>query len=181
MARDIEEFLRKAAERRRQQQQKKQRAPERPQRVREIIRDAEVVEPDIVYSEEVKPKPRPKPRQAEKSKPRTLVKKDMWQQSVSEHVRTHIDSTDIASHADHLGDRIQDVDDQVAARIKRKFNHDVGHLDELPSVQDDKVATVTKENVSHIAADLIKMLRSPNSVRQAIMISEILKRPNFDD
>ena len=90
MARDIEEFLRKAAERRRQQQQKKQRAPERPQRVREIIRDAEVVEPDIVYAEEVKPKPRPKPRQAEKSKPRTLVKKDMWQQSVSEHVRTHI-------------------------------------------------------------------------------------------
>ena len=170
MARDIEEFLRRAAERRRQQQQKK-RAPAPRQSVRDIIeqQEIEVVEPvEIVYPEEVKPRP-------------PIKRSSLRQQSVSEHVSSHIDSSDIADHADHLGDRILSVDDKVAARIKRKFSHDVSHIDDLPTVLDDKVATATKDEVSQIAVDLVRMLQSPQSVRQAVMISEILKRPSFDD
>ena len=172
MARDIEEFLRRAAERR-QKQQGKQSAPQQKQRgVREIIeqRRVEIVEPEVV---EVVP--------AKSIQRAPLNQRDAPRETLSEHVSSHIDSTDIAYHAEHLGDRIQNIDEKVAARIKRRFNHDVGQLDDKPTVQDDVVATVTKDEVSQVASDLMEMLRSPKSVRQAILVSEILKRPNFDD
>ena len=49
----------------------------------------------------------------------------------------------------------------------------------MPTVQDDKVATVTEQETSAIADDLLQMFRTPQSVRQAILISEVLKRPEF--
>jgi hypothetical protein len=152
------------------------------QREPELV-EPEIVQPEIVYPDEPRPKPKPKPRQQRQTtKRKTLVqKKDLRQQSVDEHVRSHIDSSDIAYHADHLGDDVRSIDDKVAARLKRRFSHDVSQLDDLPSVQDDVVATVTSEDVSRIAQELVNMLRSPKNVRQAIMISEILKRPSFDD
>jgi len=182
MARDIEEFLRKAAERRKQQQQNRQRGPAPSERVREIIeQDIEVVQPVEVV------KPAPKKRQLVQKQPqkrKQLVqpkpKRELRHESVADHVRSHIDSSSIADHAEHLGERIQDADDRIAARLHRKFDHDVSKLDDLPTVQDDVVATVTKDKVSGVAKDLIEMLRNPNTIRQAIMVSELLKRPDFD-
>lgn len=179
MARDIEEFLRKAAERRKQQQQQKQRGPAPSERVREIIeQDIEVVQPVEV----VKPAPRKrKPvRKQLQQKLQPQPPRDMRNESVADHVRSHIDSTSIASHAEHLGERIQDADDRIAARLQRKFDQDVSKLDDLPTVQDDDVATVTKAEVSGVAKDLVQMLRDPRTIRQAIMVSEILRRPDFD-
>lgn len=172
MARDIEEFLRRAAERRKQKQNQ-QRGGATSQRVRDVVESAEV---EVVQpSRPVKPKRR-LPSQVV-SKPK---KRDLRNESVAEHVRSHIDSTDIAEHADHLGEGIQQADDRIAARLKRKFEHDVSKIDDLPTVQDDEVATVTKRESSQIALDIIEMFRTPKSVRQAILISEILKRPDFE-
>ena len=176
MARDIEEFLRRAAERRKQQQQKHQQ-PAQPRRVVEAD-EIEIVEP-VEVVRPVKPKP---VRQVKKTKiiQKPRKKKNLREQSVAEHVRQHIDTTDVSEHAEHLGERIQRADDVIDQRIHRKFDHDVGYLDDLPKVQDDQVAKVEEEQVSRIAADLINMLSKPESVRQAILISEILKRPDFD-
>ena len=182
MARDIEEFLRKAAERRKQQQQNRQRGPAPSDRVREIIeQDVEVVQPVEIV------KPAQRKKQLVRNKPqqrKQLVQpkpqRDLSHESVSDHVRSHIDSSSISEHAEHLGERIQDADDRIAARLHRKFDHDVSKLDDLPSVQDDVVATVTKEEISGVAKDLLHMLRNPKTIRQAIMVSEILKRPDFD-
>ncbi|MEM9409845.1 MAG: hypothetical protein AAGA30_01955 [Planctomycetota bacterium] len=170
MARDIEEFLRKAAERRRQQQQK-QRGPTPSERVRELVEtgEIEVVQPIEV----VEPVPVQKTRVAKPIR-------DLREQSISEHVRSHIDTSDISEHASHLGERIQNADDRIAARLNRKFDHDVSKLDDLPTVQDDQVAGVTKDSVSPIASDLVEMLRTPKNIRQAILVSEILKRPELD-
>lgn len=175
MARDIEEFLRRAAERRKQQQQKKAGggAPP-PKPVREIIETAEV---EVVQPVEVVRPAKPvKPKKRKRLVPQP---KDLRNESVADHVRSHIDSSDIAEHAEHLGDRIQTADDRIAARLKRKFDHDVSKLDDLPTVQDDEVAKVTEQETSMIADGLVQMFRSPKSVRQAILISEILKRPEF--
>ena len=135
----------------------------------EVVQPIKVQPVEIVYPDEQQPTQR------------LVQRPDFRSQSVSEHVSTHIDSSDIAYHADHLGDRIQAVDDKVARRISRKFDHDVSQIDDLPTVLDDEVATATKDEVSQMAVELVQMLRSPKSVRQAIMISEILKRPSFDD
>ena len=180
MARDIEEFLRKAAERRKQQQQNKQRGPAPSQRVREIVeQEVEVVQP----IEFVKPKKQTRKtlvKQKKQLRHQERKKPDLRQESVAEHVRSHIDSSDIADHAEHLGERIQNADDRINSRLKRKFDHDVSKLDDMPTVQDDMVATVTQAEVSQVAKDLLKMLQSPQTIRQAILMSEILNRPKFD-
>ena len=179
MARDIEEFLRRAAERRKQQQQKHQQ-PAEPPKSRRVVEAAEIeiVEP-LEVVQPVKPRPT---RQVRKTKiiQKPRKRKSLRDQSVSEHVRQHIDTSDVSDHADHLGERIQRADDIIDQRIHRKFDHDVGQLDDMPSVQDDQVAKVEEEKASRIAVDLIEMLSKPESVRQAILISEILNRPNFD-
>ena len=191
MARNIEEFLRRAAERRKQQQQNQPPA-QQPPRARRVIEAAEVeiVDP-VEVVRPVKPKP---PRTATNKKPCKPLQqqkeirerkarreeKAVRDQSISDHVRQHIDTRDVSDHADHLGERIQNVDDVVQARIHRKFDHDVGQLDDRPTVQDDVVASVESDDVSRLAADLLGMLSNPESVRQAILVSEILSRPNFD-
>ncbi len=177
MARDIEEFLRRAAERRKQQQHQ-QNQPAPSQRVREIVETGEV---EVVREEPVEII-RPRKQKQTKARQRAAQQRDrdLRHESVAEHVKSHIDSSDIAEHAEHLGDRIQSTNQRVASRLQKKFEHDVSKIDDLPSVQDDHVASVTQGAVSQAAKDLVAMFRSPQSVRQAIMISEILKRPNFD-
>lgn len=162
MARDIEEFLRRAAERRRQpeppaeppRQQApapRQQAPTPPQEhQRLVIDDVEVI--DDPYAGE----------------------------TVAEHVQAHISTDDIADHARHLGEEVANRDDKVDERIHKKFDHEVGHLnlDSRPSAQ-DTTTSVTETMVNADAAALFDLLLSPKTVVQSIMISEILKRPDF--
>lgn len=176
MARDIEEFLRRAAERRKQQQQQQQRQPPaRPRKVRQVIEPADI---EIVDPIQVVPPARQQP--ARNIQTKTTKRRNLRDQSVSDHVRQHIDTSDVSEHAEHLGQRIQRADDVIARRIHQKFDHDVGRLDDMPTVQDDAAPTVEEDEISQLAADLLKMLTRPESVCQAILISEILSRPNFD-
>ena len=104
------------------------------------------------------------------------AEKNLREQSVSEHVQQYIDTSDVSEHAEHLGERIQNADDVISERIHRKFDHDVGQLEDRPTVQDDEVASVESRQASQLAQDLLRMLSKPDSVRQAILISEILSR-----
>ncbi len=162
MARDIEEFLRRAAERRNQQRQQQQKPPIRtPLQQQPASRDiVETNEVEIVRQQEY----------------------NLRQEDVGAHVRHHISShaEELSAKASHLGERIQSVDDRVAERIQSKFDHEVGQLEDKPSVQDNWEAQTDRTPVSAVAQDLLQMLRTPKSIRQAILISEILNRPQFD-
>ena len=160
MARDIEEFLRQAAQRRNQQARQQVRPPSptsvSSQRSSEVIRDVEIVEA---------------------APPAT-----MKQQGVAEHVRSHINTAEIADHARHLGERIQNVDEVVADRLGAKFDHhDVSKLDDRETVIDDAIEHSLKNDSSEVQRRLIAMLSSPRTIRQAILVSEVLKRPDFED
>ncbi len=165
MARDIEEFLRKAAERRKQQQnqgggapaptnqQSRPPAPPRPQ------------------------PPRPQPRQEfiptneiEVIAPRG--------ESIQDHVRRHINTNDITQHARQLGEEVALADDKIDAHIHQKFDQGLGTLasGRDPYAQDSN-NTMNRDLGQH---DLLDLLREPKTLRQAILVSEILKRPNFD-
>lgn len=167
MARDIEEFLRRAAERRKQQGQKKQQAAAPPPRQRSVTPPAQPRRLVIADDEVEVVRPR-------------LVEKDMRDESVAAHVQRHINTSEIADHVTHLSDRIEQTDERLEARLHKKFDHRVGTLDSKPSVQDDVVPVVKGEDISGLAKDLVEMLNSPKSVRQAILIAEVLKRPDFD-
>ena len=158
MAKDIEEFLKMAAARRKksqnQQQQQQRKPPRQPQR--------QPIEPEIeiIDDEEVV---------------------DLGSQSVASHVETHIDTREIAKHASHLGENVGAAREKVKERIQRKFDHEVGHLKVKTREGVTAIAAEsTKEKVSPVALDLVNLLTSPQSIRSAILLNEILRRPDFD-
>ena len=185
MARDIEEFLRRAAERRKKQQQQQQQGGARraqpPQRQQPPVQRQPVRQPV-----------RQPPRQPPKQRPNTLVdakeiefvtpkKKphDYHDESVQDHVKHYINTQDIADHAENLGERLSQTDERADERIHKKFDHEVGQLGKKPSVT-DAITESTGDDISPIAQDLLELLSKPKTIRQAILVSEILKRPNFD-
>lgn len=175
MPRDIEEFLKMAAKRR--QQQKKQggrpatpagggaQRPQTPppQAQRRSIRPATDDEIVIIGG------------------PESASRQPAGGTSVADHVRSHIDTSALGEHARHLGEKVALADDKLDARLQSTFDHDVGNL-KIDTSQSAfaTTTTTTAKTVSPIASDLLDMLSNPKSIRQAILINEILQRPKFD-
>ena len=185
MPRDIEEFLKMAAKRRQQQKQGGKPAAGRP-------------ETPAGGGAQQKRKP-PKPGQPTQQKQRrssirpatddeiviiggSEATPDPYHQSVSDHVSSHIDTKSLGEHASQLGEEVALADDKLVDRLHGTFDHKVGHLkiDTTQSVH-STTTTITARQVSPIADDLLQMLSNPVSIRQAILITEVLKRPDFDD
>ncbi len=175
MARDIEEFLRRAAERR--QQQKAGQQPKAPQ---PPAQEVEIIQPEIVRPQ-VPSKRRPDVAKPKVKKQRRSVQKDMRNESVSDHVKSHLDTSRISEHAEELGDRIASVHGQVDIDVHKRLDHDINKIDDLPTITDDVRPGVIGADVPPIARELLEMLSKPSSIRQAILMREILDRPKWDD
>ncbi len=198
MARDIEEFLRRAAERRKQNQG--QSAPNPPQpppapepppvappqsrrRLADEADDRRSPEELDPYRElprsreagqsEVAPPPKAPPVTG-RGKPQRKKR-----ETIAEHVRDAIVVSDVTESASQLGKEVGLADEKLEARLE-KFDHKIGDLEGMSSIQDDRVELKGREK-SHIAVSLLELLKQPKTVQQSILISEILKRPNFDD
>jgi hypothetical protein len=161
MAGDIEEFLRRAAQRREgKSAPAPPRQPPRPQPPRpeprvleaELIEEIEIVQPDILSGE-----------------------------SVEAHVAQHIGSSGFAERLSHLGEDVDTADDRMEAHLHGYFEHDLGQLGAKTSVaedstlDDDSPAGMKDEPPS--TTDFAKLLANPASLRDAIIVSEIFKRP----
>ena len=181
MARDIEEFLRRAAERRQQQKGGGQKPPPRPQpprqqpQQRQPPRRQQPVEPEII---EVVPAREVRQKPQSRLKPRK--KPNLRKESVAEHVKSHIDTSRIADHAEHLGERITKVHEKVESRIQKRLDHDITVIDDTPSVTDKPPVEIFGARSTASADGLREMLQDPKSIGQAILLAEILKRPDFD-
>lgn len=182
MARDIEEFLRRAAERRKQnqqgggkppaqpprQQQPPRRQPPRQQPPRQPPRQTPrltITEDDIIEAEAV---------------PDSRLRSSIRKGSVKDHVRQHLDSNPITESSTHLAEEVELADDKLRSRLKSTFDHEVGHLDHDTVTDDPTPGIFGKDVPSSLATDLVEMLRSPTGVQRAILANEILKRPDFD-
>jgi hypothetical protein len=148
---ELEKMLREAA-----QQQGAQGSPRRrPRPDREIIHavDAEIVEAEPVY------------------------------ESVAERVAEDINTSDLArhasrlsDHASHLGADVGQADDRLEDRLHETFDHDLGRIHD-DSVTDDAGAK-RPGRVSSTAGEIAEMFRTPKSICQAVLLSEILNRPD---
>jgi hypothetical protein len=182
MARDIEEFLRKAAERRRQQQAGKKetsqgakqpnaprsaprRRPPAPIQAAEVI---ELSDDDVIEARPVRS------RQPSQSKPQQTAG------GRRANVQSEISSSKIAQHAEEIG-RLKAAPVDDVDRVKQKFDRGASKFKSKHEPEQVVDSEIVGEEVSAVAADLVSMLRDPKSVRQAILVSEILRRPNFDD
>jgi hypothetical protein len=185
MARDIEEFLKKAAERRQQQKggggkaPKNRRPASRPQS-RPV--EPRRVEPQVVEAEIVRAKPltsRVTAGQQQRS-PKAKAAPRLREKGLAEHVRSHIDTSGIAAHAENLGDRIASVQGQVDAGIHQRLDHDLTEIDDSPSVTDGLSAAAVEDSRGPMAEQLRRMLKNPKTVGHAILLAEVLNRPDFD-
>jgi hypothetical protein len=100
---------------------------------------------------------------------------------VAQHVLQH----QFAERAAHLADEVAGVDDQMDQRLHQKFDHRLGRLtgSEAYKVEETRTdsqkpppAAVDGPSAPAITAlDLIALLRSPQSIRHALIMSEIMK------
>jgi hypothetical protein len=169
MSRDIEEFLRLAAEKRKAAQKQKPGGGQ----------------PQIVQAEAVTPARKPQspqtPRKQQPSKPRAASPAQP-----ARPVAPRVDTRPIQDHAAQLGEAIVLGDVEYDARIQNKFEHQVGTFSNSTSAANaaadsiaptESIAPQTKKRTSQMASPYARMFMTPGSIRQAIVLNEILRRP----
>ena len=116
--------------------------------------------------------------------PAEVVEADLIEitDSVSSSVESHMRGTrEIADHASRLGAEVDQRDDLVAARLHQTFDHQVGDL--LKSTMEAGAASpsaAAREAPLPGAASIAQLLLNPHNVRNAVILNEVLKRPDFD-
>lgn len=171
---EVEEFLRRAAARRaaaQQQQQRPATAPpawaqpvpqapppqlqRRPLAMAEVVMlepiDAQVVEAELAESE------------------------DRVGRSVAQHMRG---TQQIGEHVRHLGAEVDQADDKLEAHLHQVFDHNLGQL--RKSTMEAAAASpsqAARDAGLPGAASIAQMLANPQNLRNAIIMSEIIRRP----
>jgi hypothetical protein len=94
---------------------------------------------------------------------------------IAKSVESHLGSDRLAERARHLGDEIREVDEEGEQRLHHKFDHQVGHL--ATQSREIHAAQVIHAAGAAATAEVIALLRDPRGIRNAIIVSEILNRP----
>jgi hypothetical protein len=96
--------------------------------------------------------------------------------NVGRHVSQHLRGPqEIAEHTRHLGEEVDAADNKMAAHLHQVFDHQLGRLKKSAS---ESAATPHEKPAPEVTAGGIgSLLRSPQSIRDAIVMSEILRRP----
>jgi len=92
-------------------------------------------------------------------------------------VRESIVVSDVTERSSHFAEDLELVDEKVDSRLS-KFDHSLGDLQQSTSIREEQD---NKAEAPNIADDLVGLLKNPKTIREAILVSEILKRPDFDD
>lgn len=96
-------------------------------------------------------------------------------ESVAGHVAQHLDNQQFADRAGHLGEQVAHSQDALAAHQQKLFAQ--GPRGSLTASAAASPSLAKETNP--LANEVMTMLRSPASVRQALIMSEIMKRPEF--
>jgi hypothetical protein len=99
---------------------------------------------------------------------------------VAQHVAQHLDTSDFAERAERMADVTEQADERMESHLHQAFDHRLGNISAgtqsitaaVTPVADDEV----RARVAH-SHPLLSMLRQPQSVRNAIILSELLERP----
>jgi len=170
LAQEIERFLRRAAEQRQGKPpaQVEVLVPAAPVERREV-RSIPPVRAEVVFAEPIGPET-----------------DGAWtaRHEVAEHVDKDLDTTGITQHADQLGDNVARADDKLETRLHKTFDHRLGSLRQQgsirPNASGDAVGA-TDPRAPLTAGTLASMLSNPRTARQAVILSEILRRPQEDE
>jgi len=112
------------------------------------------------------------PRSAKKQHQPVQAKPALRREGVAEHVSRHVGSTQLAEHAERLGDEVGMADDRMDSRLQEKFGHRLG------SAGLQAKESVIAPEKADLASEIAKLLRSPEGMQQLIVAQEILRRPD---
>lgn len=180
MSGDVEDFLRKLIEK--QMGQKQRPAPQRP-------------------VAQVRPAPqplrRPPPRMLEPEIVDVVEIVDAEPASgagVSRHVNQHMDTSEYQARTGRLGAGVRAEEAALQSHLKETFGSGPkGQLAKSSTVASDSTsvnggaapttaaAAAQASSGPTIANQIISMINSPNDLRRAFILGEVLRRPSFDD
>jgi hypothetical protein len=156
---EIEEFLRRA-------NQKKTTPASRPQRPPMQARSSKPGGVEVVRAEVVRERP--------------------VGGEVEQHVKQYLDEEDFVRRSKKFGEEVAESDDKIERHLKSVFDHSLSKIAATPGMTaslsaDEKAAdtapAITLATPSIAATDIAALFGNPLSVRQAVIISEILNRP----
>jgi hypothetical protein len=176
---EIEEFLRRAAQQRKQPPKVKE-PPPRPKpatRNQPPVRDTRTAAPKPAQRA---PQPQPTSRRLT-DQPGNVeieaVNPSRPRESVAEHVAKRLSTEEFKVRASHLADEMTRADLEREQHLKKTFGHQVGKIgSQTPPATDDKV-TSTAPVVFGPAAGGLGGLLHGNALRYAVVLNEILTRP----
>jgi hypothetical protein len=192
MADEIEEFLRRAAQRRAAQAAQQQAAQQQPQQFQP---------PPPPPPRPVAPAPRPAlaPTYVEPQPVEVEVVYDEPElgAGVSSHVAQAMDNRQFTERASHLGEVVGLADDNMDAHLHQKFDHQVGQLRSTTAAVPAVAPSPSFEQARHgdagaapagagdaaahaagvSAAEIAQLLRTPRNIRYAVIMNEVLTRP----
>lgn len=105
--------------------------------------------------------------------------------SVAEHVRQQVPGQQFGGLSSDVGRRLVRTDEVVEEHVHEVFDHQVGRLEGTPGesayASQAEEAETPEDRITALpqtaAAGLAAMLAEPTSLRQAIVLTEILQRP----
>ena len=101
---------------------------------------------------------------------------DRLGRGVAQHMRG---TQEIAEHTRHLGEEVDQADDKLEAHLHQVFDHKLGDLKkstlEAAAVSPSQAS---REGPLPGAASIAHLLVDPQNVRNAIILAEILRRPD---
>jgi enoyl-CoA hydratase/carnithine racemase len=170
MNNEVEEFLRRAAQRRAQvESQLRAQAEARARGQGQVPPQREPPKRLTPVAQSIS-----QPQVAE-----LAVTGDRVTASVAEHMRH---TQEIAAHVEQLGDRVETADEEMEAHLRQTFDHSVGRLQKTTegpaqlTPGGPSVPATVRQDVG-AAQGIAQLLRSPLSVRNAIILAEVLNRP----
>jgi hypothetical protein len=84
---------------------------------------------------------------------------------------------EIEAHTRQLGAEVDQADDKLEAHLQQVFDHKVGQLKKQATDSVPKTPAVGEEAVTLTSANIAEMMRSPQAIRNAIILGEVLHRP----
>ena len=98
---------------------------------------------------------------------------ELAEQDVAEHVTDHLDTTEYADRASHLGEEVGEADERLEEHLHEAFDHKLGTLK-----HEDLDPSSDKKSSESSPQGLQQLLRTKSALRNAIILREIIDRPD---
>ena len=97
---------------------------------------------------------------------------ELADEGVAEHVATHLDTTEYADRASHLGEEVGEAEERLEEHLHEAFDHKLGALH-----HQDEEGSGNQGSSQSSPQGLRQLLQSKSALRNAIIFREIIDRP----